>query len=97
MLFEVKIFPNTLGMKFEGVTLTDCVARVKFSQPKNETNYGSLGSMIFCGSNRKDDASVSDGEESRNLRRGRNADRFGVGKAFPEMFEIGIDAIESAP
>lgn len=37
----------TFGMKFEGVTLKNGVATVKFSQPPNETNYGSLGSFIF--------------------------------------------------
>jgi hypothetical protein len=39
---------STFGMRFEGVTLTDGVARVKFSQPKEETNYGSLGPAIFA-------------------------------------------------
>lgn len=37
----------TFGMKFEGVVLKNGVATVKFSQPKNETNYGTLGSFIF--------------------------------------------------
>ena len=38
---------STFGMKFEGVVLTGGVATVKFSQPPNETNYGSLGPFIF--------------------------------------------------
>lgn len=37
----------TFGMKFEGVVLTNGTALVKFSQPPNETNYGSLGPFIF--------------------------------------------------
>ena len=37
----------TFGMKFEGVVLKNGVATVKFSQPPNETNYGSLGPFIF--------------------------------------------------
>jgi spore germination protein GerM len=37
----------TFGMKFEDVRLRDGVALVKFSQPPNQTNYGSLGPMIF--------------------------------------------------
>lgn len=35
------------GMKFEGVSLKNGTATVKFSQPANETNYGTLGSFIF--------------------------------------------------
>ena len=35
-------------MKFEGVVLKNGTAIVKFSQPPNETNYGSLGPMIFA-------------------------------------------------
>ncbi|HEX9421761.1 MAG TPA: hypothetical protein VF899_00865 [Pyrinomonadaceae bacterium] len=31
------------------MTLTNGVALVKFSQPKNATNHGSLGPMIFAG------------------------------------------------
>lgn len=38
---------STFGMKFEGVILKNGVATVKFSQPPNETNYGTLGSFIF--------------------------------------------------
>lgn len=38
---------STFGMKFEGVVLKNGVATVKFSQPPNETNYGSLGPVIF--------------------------------------------------
>lgn len=38
---------STFGMKFEGVVLKNGVATVKFSQPKNETNYGTLGPFIF--------------------------------------------------
>ncbi len=37
----------TFGMKFEGVVLRGETATVKFSQPKNQTNYGTLGSYIF--------------------------------------------------
>jgi hypothetical protein len=37
----------TFGMKFEGVVLKNGVATVKFSQPKDQTNYGSLGPFIF--------------------------------------------------
>ena len=39
---------STFGMKFEGVTLTNGIARVKFSQPLNQTNYGSQGPMILA-------------------------------------------------
>ena len=35
------------GMKFEGVVLKNGTALVKFSQPKNQTNYGTLGPFIF--------------------------------------------------
>ena len=38
---------STFGMKFEGVTLRKGVAVVRFSQPKGQTNYGSLGPSIF--------------------------------------------------
>jgi hypothetical protein len=38
---------STFGMKFEGVVLKNGAATVKFSQPPNETNYGSLGPFIF--------------------------------------------------
>ena len=37
----------TFGMKFEGVVLKNGTATVKFSQPPNETNYGSLAPFIF--------------------------------------------------
>jgi hypothetical protein len=37
----------TFGMKFEGVVLKNGTAIVKFSQPANQTNYGSLGPFIF--------------------------------------------------
>ena len=37
----------TFGMKFEGVVLKNGVATVKFSQPKGQTNYGTLGPFIF--------------------------------------------------
>lgn len=37
----------TFGMKFEGVVLKNGVATVKFSQPPDQTNYGSLGPFIF--------------------------------------------------
>jgi len=39
---------STFGMKFVGVTLQNGSAVVKFSQPPNQTNYGSLGPMIFA-------------------------------------------------
>lgn len=39
---------STFGMKFVGVVLRNGTALVKFSQPPNETNYGSLGPMIFA-------------------------------------------------
>lgn len=38
---------STFGMKFDGVVLKNGVATVKFSQPKNQTNYGSMGPFIF--------------------------------------------------
>lgn len=38
---------STFGMKFEGVVLKNGVATVKFSQPKDQTNYGSMGPIIF--------------------------------------------------
>lgn len=39
---------STYGMKFEGVSLKNGTALVKFSQPPDETNYGSLGPFIFA-------------------------------------------------
>jgi hypothetical protein len=39
---------STFGMKFEGVTLRNGLAIVRFSQPKGQTNYGSLGPSIFA-------------------------------------------------
>ena len=39
---------STFGMKFVGVTLQNGFVIVKFSQPPNQTNYGSLGPMIFA-------------------------------------------------
>ncbi|HRH45799.1 MAG TPA: GerMN domain-containing protein [Pyrinomonadaceae bacterium] len=57
MLFSPQITPaedkqnyysSTFGMKFEGVVLKNGTATVKFSQPPNETNYGSMGSMLFA-------------------------------------------------
>jgi len=38
---------STFGMKFEGVVLKNGTATVKFSQPPNQTNYGSLAPFIF--------------------------------------------------
>jgi hypothetical protein len=39
---------STFGMKFEGVTLAaNGMARIKFSQPPDKTNYGSLGPFIL--------------------------------------------------
>ncbi len=37
----------TFGMKFEGVNLINGTAIVRFSQPPNQTNYGSLAPYIF--------------------------------------------------
>ena len=39
---------STFGMRFEGVTLKNGTALVRFSQPTNETNYGSLGATIMA-------------------------------------------------
>jgi hypothetical protein len=39
---------STFGMKFVGVTLRNRLALVRFSQPPNQTNYGSLGPAIFA-------------------------------------------------
>lgn len=39
---------STFGMKFVGVSLQNGFALVKFSQPPNQTNYGSQGPMIFA-------------------------------------------------
>ncbi len=39
---------STFGMKFEDVSLKDGVALVKFSQPPNQTNYGSSGPSVFA-------------------------------------------------
>ena len=38
----------TYGMKFEGVVLKNGTASVKFSQPPNKTNYGSMGPVYFA-------------------------------------------------
>ncbi len=38
---------STFGMKFENLSFQNGVATVKFSQPPGQTNYGSLGPMIF--------------------------------------------------
>jgi len=38
---------STFGMKLVGVTLQNGLATIQFSQPPNQTNYGSLGPMIF--------------------------------------------------
>ena len=38
---------STFGMKFEGVSLRKGTATVRFSQPADKTNYGSLGPAIF--------------------------------------------------
>jgi spore germination protein GerM len=38
----------TFGMKFIEVELKNGTATIKFSQPPNETNYGSLGAEIFA-------------------------------------------------
>lgn len=42
------IYSSTYGMKFEGVSLKNGTALVRFSQPVNETNYGSAGPRIFA-------------------------------------------------
>jgi Sporulation and spore germination len=39
---------STFGMKLIDVTLKNQTALVSFSQPKDQTNYGSLGPMIFA-------------------------------------------------
>ncbi|HJZ82092.1 MAG TPA: GerMN domain-containing protein [Pyrinomonadaceae bacterium] len=44
---EKGLSSSTFGMKFVGVTLQNGLATVKFSQPPNQTNYGSLGPMVF--------------------------------------------------
>ena len=44
---EKSLSSVTFGMKFEDVKLQKGVALVKFSQPPNETNYGSRGPAIF--------------------------------------------------
>ncbi len=38
----------TFGMRFEGVSLKNGVALIKFSQPEGATNYGSQGPFIFA-------------------------------------------------
>lgn len=38
----------TFGMRLEGVTLTNGVALIKFSQPEGATNYGSQGPFVFA-------------------------------------------------
>ena len=40
-------YASTYGMKFEGVSLKNGTALVRFSQPPEETNYGSAGAGIF--------------------------------------------------
>lgn len=45
---EKGYYTATFGMKFEGVTLSKGTATVRFSQPPEETNYGSTGPMIFA-------------------------------------------------
>lgn len=45
---EKGYYTATFGLKFEGVTLSKGTATVRFSQPPEETNYGSLGPMIFA-------------------------------------------------
>jgi spore germination protein GerM len=39
---------STFGMKFEDVRLQNGVALIKFSQPPNHTNYGSMGPAVFA-------------------------------------------------
>lgn len=38
----------TFGMRLAGVTLTNGVALIKFSQPEGATNYGSQGPFVFA-------------------------------------------------
>ncbi|HLM62635.1 MAG TPA: GerMN domain-containing protein [Pyrinomonadaceae bacterium] len=46
---EERGFWNVIAnMKFEGVELKNGTALVRFSQPPNETNYGSLGAFFFA-------------------------------------------------
>jgi len=39
---------STFGLKFLGVTLRNGLATVRFSQPPNQTNYGSRGPAVFA-------------------------------------------------
>lgn len=41
-------YSSTFGMKFEGVSLKNGTALVRFSQPQEETNYGSAGPGILA-------------------------------------------------
>jgi hypothetical protein len=41
-------YASTFGMKFEGASLKNGTALVRFSQPPEETNYGSAGAGIFA-------------------------------------------------
>jgi hypothetical protein len=41
-------YASTFGMKFEGVSLKNGTALVRFSQPPDETGYGSAGAGIFA-------------------------------------------------
>ncbi len=45
---RLNYYSSTFGMKFEGVTLKNGTALVRFSQPPDETNYGSAGPGIFA-------------------------------------------------
>jgi hypothetical protein len=44
---------STFGMKFQGVLSENGTVIVKFSQPPNQTNYGTLGPLIFLEAIRK--------------------------------------------
>ena len=50
---ELGYSSSTFGMKFEGVVLKNGTATVRFSQPPNETNYGTSGPFIFYEAIRK--------------------------------------------
>ena len=65
---------STFGMKFVGVVLKNGTALVKFSQPPNETNYGSLGPFIFAEAIERTAKQFPTVKKARNLRGRRNAD-----------------------
>ena len=44
---EAGFYSSTFGMKFEGVTLRNGTATVRFSQPADKTERGELAGMVF--------------------------------------------------